>query len=224
MKLYKLNQHRLLNAKQYYQGIRSDLFPVTKRILDIVISLITLILLSPLLIILGLLIKQESNGPALFKQQRVGLYGKTFTMFKFRSMSQDAQAQRNKLEQHNEMSSGVLFKIKNDPRITPLGKIIRKTSIDELPQLINVLQGEMSLVGPRPALPNEVSQYSFNDRTRLNVLPGITCLWQVMGRSEIPFEQQVKLDLKYIKKQSLLFDVSLLLKTIPAVIKAKGAY
>ena len=224
MKLYKLNQHRLLNAKQYYQGICSDLFPVTKRILDVVISLITLILLSPLLITLGLLIKQESNGPALFKQQRVGLYGKTFTMFKFRSMSQDAQAQRNKLEQHNEMSSGVLFKIKNDPRITPLGKIIRKTSIDELPQLINVLRGEMSLVGPRPALPNEVSQYSFNDRTRLNVLPGITCLWQVMGRSEIPFEQQVKLDLKYIKKQSLLFDVSLLLKTIPAVIKAKGAY
>ena len=224
MKLYKLNQRQLLNAKQYYQDICSDLFPVTKRILDIVISLITLILLSPLLIILGLLIKQESNGPALFKQQRVGLYGKTFTMFKFRSMSQDAQAQRNKLERHNEMSSGVLFKIKNDPRITPLGKIIRKTSIDELPQLINVLRGEMSLVGPRPALPNEVSQYSFNDRTRLNVLPGITCLWQVMGRSEIPFEQQVKLDLKYIKKQSLLFDVSLLLKTIPAVIKAKGAY
>ena len=224
MKLYKLNQHRLLNAKQYYQGIHSDLFPVTKRILDVVISLLTLVLLSPLLIIVGLLIKQESNGPALFKQQRVGLYGKTFTMFKFRSMSQDAQAQRNKLERHNEMSSGVLFKIKNDPRITPLGKIIRKTSIDELPQLINVLRGEMSLVGPRPALPNEVSQYSFNDRTRLNVLPGITCLWQVMGRSEIPFEQQVKLDLKYIKKQSLLFDVSLLLKTIPAVIKAKGAY
>ena len=224
MKLYKLNQHRLLNAKQYYQGICSDLFPVTKRILDVVISLLTLVLLSPLLIIVGLLIKQESNGPALFKQQRVGLYGKTFTMFKFRSMSQDAQAQRNKLERHNEMSSGVLFKIKNDPRITPLGKIIRKTSIDELPQLINVLQGEMSLVGPRPALPNEVSQYSFNDRTRLNVLPGITCLWQVMGRSEIPFEQQVKLDLKYIKEQSLLFDVSLLLKTIPAVIKAKGAY
>ena len=224
MKLYKLNQRQLLNAKQYYQGIHSDLFPVTKRILDVVISLLTLVLLSPLLIIVGLLIKQESNGPALFKQQRVGLYGKTFTMFKFRSMSQDAQAQRNKLEQHNEMSSGVLFKIKNDPRITPLGKIIRKTSIDELPQLINVLRGEMSLVGPRPALPNEVSQYSFNDRTRLNVLPGITCLWQVMGRSEIPFEQQVKLDLKYIKKQSLLFDVSLLLKTIPAVIKAKGAY
>jgi len=224
MKRYKLNQRQLLNAKQYYQDICSDLFPVTKRILDVVISLITLILLSPLLITLGLLIKQESNGPALFKQQRVGLYGKTFTMFKFRSMSQDAQAQRNKLEQHNEMSSGVLFKIKNDPRITPLGKIIRKTSIDELPQLINVLRGEMSLVGPRPALPNEVSQYSFNDRTRLNVLPGITCLWQVMGRSEIPFEQQVKLDLKYIKKQSLLFDVSLLLKTIPAVIKAKGAY
>ena len=224
MKLYKLNQHRLLDAKQYYQGIRSDLFPVTKRILDVVISLITLVLLSPLLIIVGLLIKQESNGPALFKQQRVGLYGKTFTMFKFRSMSQDAQAQRNKLERHNEMSSGVLFKIKNDPRITPLGKIIRKTSIDELPQLINVLRGEMSLVGPRPALPNEVSQYSFNDRTRLNVLPGITCLWQVMGRSEIPFEQQVRLDLKYIKKQSLLLDVSLLLKTIPAVIKAKGAY
>ena len=224
MKRYKLNQRQLLNAKQYYQDICSDLFPVTKRILDVVISLITLILLSPLLITLGLLIKQESNGPALFKQQRVGLYGKTFTMFKFRSMSQDAQAQRNKLEQHNEMSSGVLFKIKNDPRITPLGKIIRKTSIDELPQLINVLRGEMSLVGPRPALPNEVSQYSFNDRTRLNVLPGITCLWQVMGRSEIPFEQQVKLDLKYIKKQSLLFDVSLLLNTIPAVIKAKGAY
>lgn len=224
MTLYKLDHKKLFELKQCYLEIHTQLFQITKRALDIAISLSVLVLLSPLLIITAAMIKQESNGPALFKQQRVGLNGMLFTMLKFRSMSQGAQAQRNKLELRNEMQSGVLFKIKNDPRITPIGKIIRKTSIDELPQLINVLRGEMSLVGPRPALPKEVSQYSFNDRARLKALPGITCLWQVMGRSDIPFEQQIKLDLKYIERQSLFLDAVLLLKTIPAVIKAKGAY
>lgn len=224
MKSYKLNIVEQLNIKQYYWSACAQLFPIAKRSTDIVISLSTLALLSPLLVIVGTLIKYESNGPALFKQQRVGLNGVTFTMYKFRSMLQDAQAQRDQLELHNEMESGVLFKIKHDPRITPIGKIIRKSSIDELPQLINVLRGNMSLVGPRPALPNEVSQYSFNDRVRLSVLPGITCLWQVMGRSDISFKQQVQLDLKYIEQQSLLLDATLLLKTIPAVIRAKGAY
>ena len=224
MKSYNLNRPIHVRVKQQLWKHQSRLFPRAKRFLDISISLLVIIALSPLLLIVSILIKQESDGPALFKQQRIGLNGIPFTMFKFRSMNNGAHASRDQLELQNEMQAGVLFKIKHDPRITRVGKIIRKTSIDELPQLINVLRGDMSLVGPRPPLPNEVSQYSANDRMRLNALPGITCLWQVSGRSDIPFEQQVKLDLKYIERQSLKFDFILLLKTIPAVIKARGAY
>ena len=224
MKSYNLKKPIQTRVKQQLWKQQSRLFPRAKRLLDISISLIAIVLLSPVLLIVSILIKRESDGSALFKQQRIGLNGIPFTMLKFRSMRNDAPAHRNQLESQNEMQTGVLFKIKHDPRITHIGKIIRKTSIDELPQLINVLRGDMSLVGPRPPLPNEVSQYSINDRGRLNVLPGITCLWQVSGRSDIPFEQQVKLDLKYIERQSLKFDFILLLKTIPAVINARGAY
>lgn len=204
--------------------LRCAITPLSKRILDIAISFIALILLSPLLILTAALIKLESKGGVIFKQNRIGLDGIPFTMWKFRSMSDDAQAKRKSLNQKNEMSNAVTFKMKHDPRITKVGSLIRKTSIDELPQLINVLKGDMSLVGPRPPLPSEVSQYSRDDRRRLAVTPGITCLWQISGRSEIPFEQQVKLDIQYIERQNIIFDLWVLLKTIPAVLKARGAY
>jgi lipopolysaccharide/colanic/teichoic acid biosynthesis glycosyltransferase len=136
----------------------------------------------------------------------------------------DADALLKEIMAENEMTGGVIFKMKNDPRIIPVGRFIRKASIDELPQLWNVLKGDMSLVGPRPALPSEVNQYSLQDRQRLEVIPGITCIWQVSGRSDIPFPQQVQLDVQYIQSQSLLLDIKLLLKTIPAVLLSRGAY
>jgi lipopolysaccharide/colanic/teichoic acid biosynthesis glycosyltransferase len=204
--------------------IRFAVMPFSKRTLDILVALAALLSLSPLLVLVATLIKLESKGDVLFKQERVGLNGLPFTMWKLRSMSLDAEAQRHDLDLQNEMSTGVIFKMKRDPRITRVGALIRKTSIDELPQLVNVLKGEMSLVGPRPPLPSEVSEYSRDDRRRLAVTPGITCIWQISGRSDIPFEQQVKLDIQYIEKQNLWFDLWVLLKTIPAVLKARGAY
>lgn len=203
---------------------RFAITPLAKRMLDISVSLIALILLSPILLVVAALIKLESKGAVIFKQNRIGLNGVPFIMFKLRSMSCDAEQQRKNLEQSNETANGVIFKIKQDPRITRVGRIIRKTSIDELPQLFNVVKGDMSLVGPRPPLPDEVSQYSRADRLRLAVTPGITCIWQISGRSDIPFKQQVKLDIQYIEKQNLWFDLWVLLKTVPAVLKARGAY
>lgn len=197
---------------------------IVKRCLDILVATIAMLLLSPLLLIVALLIRLESPGAVLFCQQRVGKWNQPFTMWKFRSMYQDAEARLASLQQANEMQGGVLFKMKQDPRITRVGQFIRKTSIDELPQLWNVLKGEMSLVGPRPALPREVAQYSPSDRRRLEVKPGITCIWQVSGRSDIPFDRQVELDVDYIYQQSLMADLYLLIKTIPAVIFSRGAY
>ena len=204
--------------------LRFVIFPMQKRFIDVVLSSMGLLLLSPLLLLVAVLIKSESKGAALFKQIRIGRYGEPFTMYKFRSMRNDAEAKRAELDGANESAAGVIFKMKQDPRITRIGAIIRKTSIDELPQLINVLRGDMSLVGPRPPLPSEVAQYTRADRARLGATPGITCLWQVAGRSDIPFDKQVKLDLSYIEKQSIWLDLQLLVKTIPAVIKARGAY
>lgn len=224
MKSYKLKTPLKIKIKTALWKMQIASFPMMKRSLDVVASSLGLIVLSPLFLVVAALIKSESKGPALFKQKRVGLDALPFTMLKFRSMSNDAQQLRDTLETQNEMASGVLFKMKSDPRITRVGRIIRKTSIDELPQLINVLRGDMSLVGPRPPLPSEVSLYSRSDRERLNALPGITCLWQVAGRSDIPFKQQVQLDKKYIERQSIGLDLLVLLKTIPAVIKARGAY
>lgn len=195
-----------------------------KRLLDIVGSALLMLVLSPVLTLIAAAIKLESEGPVFFKQTRVGRYGEYFTMWKFRSMYIDAEARKQALMNSNEMSGGVIFKMKNDPRITRIGRFIRRASIDELPQLWNVFVGDMSLVGPRPALPSEVNQYSPADRRRLEVIPGITCIWQVSGRSEIPFEQQVQLDVKYIESQSFMLDIKLLLLTIPAVLLGKGAY
>ena len=195
-----------------------------KRAVDISASLTALLLLSPLFLIVGLLIKRDSKGTIFFQQERVGLDGVTFTMWKFRSMVNDAENERAALESSNEMDSGVLFKIKSDPRTTRVGWSIRKTSIDELPQLFNVLRGDMSLVGPRPPLVSEVRGYRRSDCRRLEAIPGLTCHWQVSGRSNIPFEQQVELDVEYIRNQSFWLDCVLIIKTIPAVLFARGAY
>ena len=224
MKHYQLKIPLNVRLKNRIWQMKKNLFPRCKRLLDMVISSAALILLSPLLLLVVILVKAESKGSAIFKQKRIGLNGEPFTMLKFRSMSDNAEGLRPQLEDNNEMNNGVLFKIKKDPRITRIGAIIRKTSIDELPQLINVLRGDMSLVGPRPPLPSEVSLYSRSERVRLSVMPGITCLWQIAGRSDIPFKQQVKLDVDYIERQSLSLDLIVLIKTIPAVIKARGAY
>jgi exopolysaccharide biosynthesis polyprenyl glycosylphosphotransferase len=194
-----------------------------KRGLDAVFSAIFLICLSPIFLLTGLAIKIEDPGPVFFAQVRVGKWGKLFKMYKFRSMVVNADKLKSELLDHNE-TGGVIFKMKEDPRITRVGKFIRKYSIDELPQFINVLKGNMSLVGPRPPVPAEVSEYTMPDRKRLEVKPGITCIWQVSGRSEIDFDGQVKLDVQYIRNQSFISDVKLLIKTIFDVLLGKGAY
>lgn len=197
---------------------------VLKRLLDIFGAIVLMIVLAPALGIVALLIVVGDPGPVFFRQVRVGRFGRLFGMWKFRSMYVDAEARKATLMAQNEMSGGVTFKMKDDPRVTKVGKFIRRASIDELPQLWNVLVGDMSLVGPRPPVPKEVAEYTLSDRRRLEVTPGITCIWQVSGRSSIPFPQQVELDVAYIESQSFLLDVLLLLRTIPAVLLGKGAY
>jgi len=197
---------------------------IVKRLLDIVGAGLAVLFFSPLLVLIAVAIRLESPGAVLFRQTRVGLDGRHFTMWKFRSMYIDGEARLAMLAEQNEMEGGVIFKIRKDPRITRVGRIIRRASIDELPQLWNVLIGDMSLVGPRPPLPSEVEQYTLSDRQRLQVEPGITCIWQVSGRSDIPFKRQVELDIDYMYSQSIWTDLKLLLKTIPAVVLGKGAY
>jgi len=195
-----------------------------KRVLDSAVSLLALFMLLPLFILTAVAIWVENPGPVFYVQQRVGLNGKHFRFYKFRSMVMNADNIKKELAAYNESGAGVIFKMKQDPRITKVGKIIRKFSIDELPQLINVLKGDMSLVGPRPPLPAEVAEYTLEERKRLHIIPGITGLWQVSGRSDIPFTDQVRLDMQYIQSASFLNDVILLLKTIPAVLTGRGAY
>ena len=197
---------------------------VFKRLADLVISELALIALSPLFLLVGILIKLTSRGPVFFVQVRIGQYGRPFRFYKFRSMYLDAEARKQALLAQNQSADGVIFKMKNDPRITPVGKILRRTSMDELPQLLNVLFGDMSLVGPRPPVPTEVQQYTLDDRKRLEVKPGLTCLWQVSGRSDIPFKQQVRLDQEYIRAMGLWNDFVILLRTIPAILTGRGAY
>ncbi len=201
-----------------------SLYERCKRAIDIVGAGLGLVALSPLFGLLIIAIKLESKGPVLFSQTRLGQGGAPFRCWKFRSMFIDAEQRKNELLQKNEMQGGTTFKMKHDPRVTRVGRFIRKASIDELPQLWNVLVGEMSLVGPRPPVPQEVANYTAYQRQRLMAKPGITCIWQVSGRSDIPFEEQVGLDIKYIVGRSLLMDIWLLLRTIPAVLFARGAY
>lgn len=195
-----------------------------KRVVDIVGSACALILLSPLLLVVALLIKLEDRGPVLFRQVRVGKHGREFKMLKFRSMRVDAEARLKELLAKNQHNGGVTFKIKDDPRVTRIGKWIRKYSVDEFPQFWNVFRGDMSLVGPRPPVPREVALYTLADRRRLAVKPGITCIWQVSGRAEIDFPGQVQLDVRYIESRSLWEDIKILFKTIPAVLTGSGAY
>ena len=195
-----------------------------KRVTDITVSGMGLLLLSPLFLGIALAVKLTSPGPAIFSQIRVGRYGRHFKFYKFRSMRQDAELRKAELMDRNESADGVIFKMKDDPRITRVGRFLRRTSLDELPQLWNVFIGDMSLVGPRPPVPSEVESYTLEDRKRLDVIPGITCLWQIKGRSEIPFNEQVRLDKEYILASSIWKDVVILLKTIPAIIGGKGAY
>jgi len=197
---------------------------IGKRLFDVLVSSTLIALLSPLFLTVALLIRLDSEGPLFFGQKRVGKYGRQFKMWKFRSMYADAEQRKAELLKNNEMKQGVTFKMKDDPRITRMGKFIRKFSIDELPQLWNVLVGDMSLVGPRPPVPFEVAQYTPYQRRRLEIAPGITCIWQVSGRSEIEFPQQVEMDLQYIATQSFWNDLVLLVKTIPAVLNGRGAY
>ena len=193
-----------------------------KRLFDIVSSAAALAVLSPLLLAVAVAVKFTSRGPIFFKQKRVGLHGKTFDMLKFRSMVVNAEELKAKLEALNEQT-GPVFKMKNDPRITRVGRFIRKYSIDELPQLINVLRGEMSVVGPRPPIPSEVAKYAAWQRRRLSVRPGLTCIWQVSGRNQISFEQWMYLDMQYIDHWSLKNDLNLILKTVPVVLTGSGA-
>ena len=195
-----------------------------KRALDVVGSLAGMVLLSPVYLAIAAAVKLTSRGPVFFSQVRVGRYGRHFRFWKFRSMRQDAEAQKAALLARNESKDGVIFKMKDDPRITKVGRFLRRTSLDELPQLWNVFIGDMSLVGPRPPVPSEVAQYTLEDRKRLDVIPGITCLWQIKGRSDIPFNEQVRLDKEYILAPGIWKDIVILLKTIPAIIGGKGAY
>jgi exopolysaccharide biosynthesis polyprenyl glycosylphosphotransferase len=195
-----------------------------KRLLDIVGSLVGIVLLSPVFIATILLIKLEDRGPIYFRQVRVGDGGRLFRMIKFRSMVVNADSIKDQLLETNQHQQGVTFKMKHDPRVTRVGRWIRKLSIDELPQFFNVLRGEMSLVGPRPPVPREVALYHARHLRRLQAKPGITCLWQIGGRADIDFEGQVRLDLEYIRSQGLWSDIWILLKTVPAVLLGKGAY
>jgi len=196
---------------------------LVKRPLDAVGSLVGLVLLSPLFLVVALLIKADSRGPVFFRQQRVGKGGSSFDFYKFRSMVQNAEEMKKRLLHLNEVD-GPAFKISDDPRVTRLGRFLRRTSIDELPQLWNVLRGDMSFVGPRPPLPCEVEHYEAWQREKLKVLPGITCLWQISGRSHIGFTEWMRLDIEYIRKQSLGLDLKILARTLPAVMSRRGAY
>ncbi|MBE7097083.1 MULTISPECIES: sugar transferase [Bacillus cereus group] len=194
-----------------------------KRCIDFIGALCGLILLSPIILIVAVIIKYEDpKGPVLFKQIRIGKDGKEFYMYKFRSMVIDAEEKLKDLLKHNEVS-GAMFKMKEDPRVTKIGKFIRKTSIDELPQLLNVLKGEMSLVGPRPPLPREVKEYTAYDKQRLLVTPGCAGLWQVTERNSVGFKEMVELDLEYINKRSVLYDLKIIFKTIQIMIKSNSA-
>jgi len=203
-------------------GLRSLL--LVKRTVDIMISVVALVLLTPLFVGVAICILIDDGFPVLLQQKRVGLYGREFRLLKFRSMCRDADKMKADLMEQNESAGGIMFKMKNDPRITRVGRTLRRFSIDEMPQFLNVLSGDLSVVGPRPPLPEEVEKYSLSDRKRLHVKPGLTCLWQIQGRSDVPFDRVVSLDIQYIQSQSLFKDILIIIKTIPAVLFGRGAY
>lgn len=206
----------LMNLREYevIEPKEGPVYMFCKRAMDIIGSLAGLILLSPLLLIIAIAIKiEDPKGSIFFAQQRCGKDNKLFPMYKFRSMVSNAEELLEELMEHNEMD-GPVFKIKDDPRITKVGKFIRKTSVDELPQLFNILRGDMSIVGPRPAIPHEVAEYNDYQRQRLLVKPGLTCIWQVSGRNSIGFDEWMEMDLEYITTRSLWMDIKLIFKTV----------
>ena len=206
-------------AREYKKNIG---YFIIKRIIDILGALSGILLTGPVMIIVAIWIKLDSKGPVFFIQNRVGRDGTQFMMYKFRSMCTDAECLLGELKSENEMS-GPMFKMKDDPRITKAGKFVRKTSIDELPQLFNILKGEMSLVGPRPSLPKEVVQFTSFQKRRLIAKPGLTCYWQVRGRSDISFKEWMKMDVEYIEKRNTWIDISLIFKTVGVLFGDEGA-
>ena len=214
--------NRIVEQQALFSNV-SFTYLTVKRVFDIMLSVIAILLLLPFLLLVMIVIKLDSPGPAVFVQERSGYKGKIFKMFKFRSMITDAEKFLKMLEEKNEVS-GYMFKIKKDPRVTRIGKLIRKTSIDELPQLFNVLRGDMSIVGPRPPIPREVVKYEAWHNLRLSVRPGLTGLWQISGRNNLGFDDMVRLDLKYIRERSFKYDVKIILSTIQVIFGDSKAY
>jgi len=214
-----LEPTEMIIANQYKKKLGYFIF---KRIIDVICSLCGILLLLPVMIVVAILIKLDSKGPIFFIQERVGQDGNLFMMYKFRSMCSDAEYLLDKLQAKNEMT-GPMFKIKKDPRVTKVGRVIRNTSIDELPQLFNILKGEMSLVGPRPSLPKEVAQFNTFQKQRLVAKPGLTCYWQVCGRSDVSFEEWMKMDVRYIEERSTWMDIRLIIKTVRVLFGDDGA-
>jgi exopolysaccharide biosynthesis polyprenyl glycosylphosphotransferase len=194
-----------------------------KRLLDLTLAALALIASLPLWILILVAIRVDSPGSPLFVQERVGIHGRRFRFYKFRSMYIDAEQRLAEVMAHNEID-GPVFKMKNDPRVSRVGMLLRRTSLDELPQLINVLKGEMSLVGPRPPLPREVEQYRPGDAVRLSVKPGLTCLWQIRGRSDVGFDQWMEFDREYVRELSFWLDIQILFRTVWVVLNCRGAY
>ena len=218
------NIQKIYNNTNYTEYKKSKLYEITKRLMDILLSLIAIIFLMPIFIIVAIAIKiEDPKGKIIFTQERNDVYPTTFKMYKFRSMVHNAEELLEELNNQNELT-GPVFKMKEDPRITKVGKFIRKTSIDELPQLFNILKGDMSLVGPRPPIPREVEKYNEYQLQRLSVKPGLTCIWQVSGRNSIDFEQWIELDLQYIRERSILLDIKLIFKTFFVLFGDKNAY
>ncbi len=210
--------------RAHASAFRTIMYTTVKRGIDIVASLAAILVLSPFLAVFALIIKRQDGGSILYTHTRVGKNGRQFQFYKFRSMIRDADRLKDQLASLNQHADPRTFKMKDDPRITPFGRILRRYSLDELPQFFNVLKGDMSLVGPRPPLPREVALYSPEDMRRLEVTPGLTCLWQIRGRGNLPFEEQVKLDVEYIERRSLRLDFEILAQTLPAVMSGRGAY
>lgn len=210
-----LIDHEKIESRKGYHFI--------KRSFDIILSIIGLVVLSPLMVVIAYKIKKEDGGPVIYKQTRIGKNGRQFKMYKFRSMVPNADQLLENLRDKNEVT-GAMFKMKHDPRITKFGRFIRKHSLDELPQLVNVLKGDMSLVGPRPALPSEVRQYTDYDKQRLMVVPGCTGLWQATKRNDVGFNEMVRLDLKYISNASFKYDLEIIFRTIAIVFRPNSSY
>jgi exopolysaccharide biosynthesis polyprenyl glycosylphosphotransferase len=198
-------------------------YRVARRLFDLAFGVLILLLVAPVVPLLAMMIRLDSPGPVLYRQVRVGQRGRRFTFYKFRSMFAEADRKLDELAALNEQA-GPVFKIREDPRVTPVGRFLRRSSLDEIPQILNVLKGDMSIVGPRPALPAEVEKYEPWQRRRLEAKPGITCLWQISGRSHIGFDEWMRLDLEYLRTRSLWTDLVILAKTVPAVMARRGAY